>query len=425
MAYPATANPCWSRVQLYLRHNTRAVGATVAFLTFLLVMTSDYLHDTSVVSSLRGGGGLSSRNRQSRPNHSAALLLGASRPGYFTVADSITDTGFHFGMVTDLDQLSKLAEKSKPLFQSHLVPGFLQKTGGTGAETYQITFDDTPIRSLVTGHNEAGRGAEFSELTVFDNRLLTFDDRTGDVFEILNTPTGDDSYCVPRLVLTEGAGDTDKGMKWEWSTVKDGELYMGSMGKEYTNSAGEIVNVNNLWIAVLQADGSVRRENWRAAYEVVRRALGAAAPGYIIVEAVNWSEALQKWVFMPRRISSLQYDDVEDEKRGGRKLVLVDADFSGTPTVIDLELSSTDPLKGFSSFSFVPGTNDRHLLAIRSVEENCAGDDLTVCQQRSYLVALETLTGKQLSPEVQYGQNWKFEGLEFFNPYVKAPASSQ
>ena len=49
--------------------------------------------------------------------------------------------------------------------------------------------DDRGIQ-LPTHHNEAGRGAEFSELAVFYDRvahlhtLYTFDDRTGLVFEV-------------------------------------------------------------------------------------------------------------------------------------------------------------------------------------------------------------------------------------------------
>ena len=54
-------------------------------------------------------------------------------------------------------------------------------------------------------------------------------------------------------------GNTDKGMKWEWTTIKNNELVMGSMGKEFTNAAGEIENINNLWVAVLNERGGLRR----------------------------------------------------------------------------------------------------------------------------------------------------------------------
>ena len=72
-------------------------------------------------------------------------------------------------------------------------------------------MEDSATRTLKTKHNEAGRGAEFSELTIFEDRLLTFDDRTGDVFEILNKNSGTDSFVAPRYIITEGEGDTDKG----------------------------------------------------------------------------------------------------------------------------------------------------------------------------------------------------------------------
>ena len=154
-----------------------------------------------------------------------------------------------------MDELSRVKGADKPEWQSYMLLGSLQqKTDGT----YSIDFEDY-MRDLKTKHNEAGRGAEFSELAIYQDRLFTFDDRTGDVFEILNKEDGSDSFVVPRFVITEGSGDTDKGMKWEWATVKDGLLYMGSMGKEYTRPDGTIKNTNNLWIATLDEDGVLTR----------------------------------------------------------------------------------------------------------------------------------------------------------------------
>lgn len=45
-----------------------------------------------------------------------------------------------------------------------------------------------------------GRGMELSELVVFDGRLLTFDDRTGMVFQIIN------DRAIPWLLLMDGDG---------------------------------------------------------------------------------------------------------------------------------------------------------------------------------------------------------------------------
>jgi soluble calcium-activated nucleotidase 1 len=415
MAYPkASTSTLVSKMQYVCRQNGRALIATLVFFAFVGVLASDALHD------LRQGtaGGLRGIITPKGINHAASLQHwgGAVHNGYFKVQDSVMGPmRFNFAAVTDLDELSRVESEKKPTFRSVLVPGTLTATQGR----YHIKFENA--RELLTLHNEAGRGAEFSELTVYNDRLLTFDDRTGDVFELLNNAEATKSFVVPRFVITEGNGDTDKGMKWEWSTVKNGELYMGSMGKEYTRPDGTIQNRNNLWIGILNAEGELRREDWTDQYNVVRKALKALSPGYLIIEAVNWSDHLQKWVFLPRRISETAYDENEDERRGGRQLVLVSPDFSSTQ-VVDINLQK-DPLKGFSTFAFVPNTNDRHAFAIRSVEEDCVGG-LETCKQRSYFIVFDVLSGETLSEEVKYPEDLKFEGLEFVNIYTKPPPFS-
>ena len=102
--------------------------------------------------------------------------------------------------------------------------------------------------------------------------------------------------------------------------------------------------------------------------------MGASAPGYVIHEAKLWSDKLKKWVFLPRRISSEMYDENLDEKMGSNKLLLVNDDFTESK-LIEIEMKQVDPLHGFSSFAFVPGTNDEHAIALRSVEEDCVGGD--------------------------------------------------
>jgi soluble calcium-activated nucleotidase 1 len=350
----------------------------------------------------------------------SSTFAGAFNPGYFSVEDSVQqpNTVFRFAAVTDLDQLSLVVDgknSKKTSFRSVLLPGVITYIPETNRYTLQM---EEPTRELITKHNEAGRGAEFSELTIYNNRLLTFDDRTGGVFEILNKPDGKSSFVVPRFVITEGEGDTDKGMKWEWATVKNGELYMGSMGKEYTNRDGSVANTNNLWVSILNGRGEIRRVDWEPKFTFVREQLGAKSPGYVVHEAINWSPHLKKWVFAPRRISSDVYDDVLDEKRGSNKLVLVDESFTKADIVEVKMANSKDGLHGFSSFAFVPGTKDRHALALRSVEDNCAGDDLDVCKQRSYFVIFDVLTGEVLMDEVQIEEPMKYEGVEFVDIYT-------
>jgi len=401
MAYQSQSSMSdfWSRIQYIMRFNARAVVATATFLIFVFVMSSDLM-----------GPGTGLGLRGNAFDHWG----GAIHPGYFNPHDAVIDSdSFRFAVVTDLDQLSRVSDSSKPKFRSDLLPGVLKRDPSTGK--YTVEFE--PTRQLISKHNEAGRGMELSELTLYRNRLLSFDDRTGDVFEILQKPGGKESYVVPRFVITEGDGDTDKGMKWEWATVKNDELYLGSMGKEYTNPDGSVANTNNLWIAVLNARGEMRRVDWVRQFNFVREALGAASPGYFINEAILWSDKLKKWVFLPRRVSSEMYDENKDERKGSNKLALVDENFSEV-TVVDIKMREVDPLHGFSTFAFVPGTGDTHALAIRSVEEDCV-DGTEQCKQRSYIMAFDVLTGEVLMDEVKIELDEKFEGLEFVNMYTE------
>ena len=180
--------------------------------------------------------------------------------------------------------------------------------------------------------------------------------------------------------------------------------------------------MNNLWVTVMNSHGEFRRINWTDQYTFVRDALGCKSPGYVIHEAINWSPHLRKWVFMPRRISTEPYNDVLDEKRGSNKVVLVDEGFTKAD-IVEVKMASKDGLHGFSSFAFVPGTKDRHAIALRSVEEDCAGDDLDVCKQRSYIVIFDVLTGQVLMDEVKIEENMKFEGVEFVDIYTRPPLS--
>eukprot|EP00920_Eleutheroschizon_duboscqi_P019326 GHVT01045853.1.p1 GENE.GHVT01045853.1~~GHVT01045853.1.p1 ORF type:complete len:253 (-),score=32.25 GHVT01045853.1:1904-2662(-) len=149
-----------------------------------------------------------------------------------------------FKMIADLDEQSRIgatdavtqfvnsltkegeAEKHKGQFVSLMFGGRLFRT--PGSSSYAVDWDSKP--EIVWGnHNEAGRGMELSELVLHRGQLLSFDDRTGIVYEHLKK-----GVAVPRTVLTEGDGDTAKGMKHEWATEKDGQLWVGSFGKEYT-----------------------------------------------------------------------------------------------------------------------------------------------------------------------------------------------
>lgn len=410
------ASSVWYKLLFYLRVNSRAVIASLGFLGCVLVLTSDYMHPPK-----NGNIGYISFQKRLRGanDEDIAYFGGAFHPGYFKMEDSIIDENtIRFAAVSDLDQLSHMSDKRKPTFRSLLLPGTLKRDPVTSM--YAVEFEDT--RTLVSQHNEAGRGMELSELTIYQDRLLTFDDRTGTVYEILSENHGMESIVVPRLIITEGNGDTDKGMKWEWATVKGDDLYMGSMGKEYTNPDGSVANTNNLWIVVVNKDGQVRRKDWTEKYNLVRAKLGASSPGYMINEAILWSEHLQSWLFLPRRVSGEMYDENADEMKGSNQLAIVDEHFTKV-SVVEIKFDAMDPLRGFSTFAFIPGTKDRHALAIRSVEEDCVGGDESLCKQRSYFSVFDVLTGQVFMHEVEIHLDMpvKFEGVEFVNIHTPEP----
>lgn len=69
-----------------------------------------------------------------------------------------------------------------------------------------------------------------------------------------------------------------------------------------------------LWPSTSSPRGRVLTGLWSAESSKLREVVGASFPGYMIHESGAWSDALQKWVFMPRRISSEAYNDMKDEK---------------------------------------------------------------------------------------------------------------
>ncbi|TNN30330.1 Soluble calcium-activated nucleotidase 1 [Liparis tanakae] len=121
---------------------------------------------------------------------------------------------------------------------------------------------------------------------------------------------------------------------------------------------------------------------------------------YLIHESAAWSERLQRWFFLPRRASHERYEEAADERRATNLLLSCPADFG---SVAVRRAGPLDPTHGFSSFKFVPDTDDQVVLALKSEE---VGGRIA-----AYITAF-TLDGRVLMPEAKIG-DVKFEGLEF------------
>ncbi|VDM92220.1 unnamed protein product [Onchocerca ochengi] len=301
---------------------------------------------------------------------------------------------FRIMVVTDLDKSSKHPVEENQ-WQSFIEFGILTMNKEyTEASLQWNKNEQIALYSTIAG---GGRSMELSDLAIFDGKLLSIDDRTGIIYRI------DRDMAYPWVYLSDGAGNTTKGFKGEWMTVKDGNLYVGGLGKEWTTTEGVFVNENPMWIKIVTPDGSVEHINWVNEYKKLRSAVGIEWPGYMIHESVQWSEIYRKWFFLPRRASKLAYTEAEDEGRGTNYLLIASEDFS------NIKYQQVGPLnnaRGFSAFQFVPGTNDRLIVALKSEEKN--GFPVA-----TYLTVFDHEKNHILLNEVSLFGKLKYEGIAF------------
>lgn len=236
---------------------------------------------------------------------------------------------------------------------------------------------------------------ELSELVTFNGKLLTFDDRTGIVFEM----TGD--TVSPWVILTDGETVSQKGFKSEWATVKNNQLFVGSMGKEWTNGAGDFENYNPMIMKVISVGGEVRSLNWVKNFKALRSALDIEWPGYLIHESGAWSEHNKRWFFLPRRCSKEKYNETLDESRGCNFLITADETFANIETI---KVGELKPTRGFSSFKFLPSSHDSIIIALKTEELNGS---------TSTYVTVFDIKGNVLLEDEKIHTEFKYEGFEF------------
>ncbi|CAD6189175.1 unnamed protein product [Caenorhabditis auriculariae] len=261
-------------------------------------------------------------------------------------------------MVTDLDHDSK--EANGKSWRSLVSRGWLQLSPDRKAGN--IRFDAHAEYYVNSQIAAGGRSMELSCLAVFNGSLYTVDDRTGLIYWLR------DRKAVPWVIVNDGPGNVVKGLKGEWMTMKDDRLIVGGIGKEWTTTEGEYVNDYPMWIKKITPAGSVQSVNWKDVYIRVRRAVGIEYPGYMIHEAVQWSEIHKKWFFLPRRLSTEKYSEAEDEERGTNVMIIGNEELTSFDVV---HVGNVEQKRrGFSAFQFVPDTKDNLILAIKSEEKD-------------------------------------------------------
>ncbi|XP_039259452.2 soluble calcium-activated nucleotidase 1-like [Styela clava] len=310
--------------------------------------------------------------------------------------ESKTSTIFEIGLITDLDKDAKVVQDGNTVWKSLLRKGTLVYDYAT--RKVDITLQNVEAATtLISEYSIGGRGMELSELVVYNGELYTVDDRTGIVFHIV------DGKAVPWAILSDGNGKERGGFKGEWMSMKDEKLYVGGHGRELMSRDGKsIVNKNYQWVKILNQEGAVVHENWASHYDAMRAAAGCEYPGYLVHESGVWSEKHKQWFFLPRKVSKEPYHYKLDEKRAGNIMLRCSADFSDIQVVKIGELKHNT--RGFSTFKFIPGTEDSVILAIKSEEVDDA--------QRSFLFVF-TVDGEILMDDKEFSTTMKYEGIEF------------
>jgi len=353
--------------------------------------------------------------------------LGAAVVLSITASGSNSDDGlllydgarFNFALVSDLDLKSR--DPQDFLWRSYLQQGTLvsvparkdecRDQSRLGNKAYQIEWART--LTLETETAKKNRSMELSELVTYEGRLLAMCDYTGLIFKLDTAypPEGVQPKVFQRWAIADGNGEKVKPCKLEWATVKDGLLWVGSVGKEWVNAQGETVHRDAEWVKTIDKMGRVRNIDWGNIYAALRFAGNATE--YLWHEAIHFCPRNRKWYVLPRKRSiTAKYDPVTDEQMGTNILLIASEDFR------DIQVQTIGPLqpdRGFTALRKIPGTND-HFLALKVRE---VGDETA-----TWITAFDT-NGNMLLDKSQPGVdadgflliqqpgNVKFEGLEF------------
>ncbi len=309
---------------------------------------------------------------------------------------------YTLAIITDEDQASQVTlEDGQIAWRSMLRYDWMRRTVDPATRRARYTFEEVPEerggkRQLISLIAEGGRGAEFSELVLFGEKLLAFDDRTGLACEVRA------GYeLIPRQILITGSGDdVFKGFKAEWATLKGNQLVVGSHGKIGLDDNGRLCPGFEEWVKYIDPDYRIHSVNWHERYQAMRHALGIdPSQGYLIHEAAEWHPHKERWYFFPRKVSYEPFDEALDEReRGGNHLLVANEDFTEIEV---LTVGERVPERGVSSIKFVPG-HPEECVALKSVE--CEG------RTETYAFCFD-LDGHMLSDEIYLGA-YKCEGVE-------------
>eukprot|EP00051_Salpingoeca_urceolata_P031774 m.12887 g.12887 ORF g.12887 m.12887 type:complete len:362 (+) comp4388_c0_seq2:315-1400(+) len=325
------------------------------------------------------------RQRGSQLTNTFKLLL---------IADQDKDSGID----TDGDGVADV-------FVSTVIQCTLQRCGTTTKPKFKLEVaDQFDVRTSIS--DMASRGAELSSLCVHEGKLLTCDDRTGWVYELIRQPDMDGYQLKEHARCIDADGqDPEKGFKCEWMVSKDGKLVVGSHGRKETYPGAREDRLR--WVKVIDGDRVVEHVDWKANYAKVAASLHIdPEKGYVTHEAALWSEVHNLWFFFPRRVSTQPWSVKGDAHSSSNILVAVSEDnttgLGGFGKVHTREVLKRIPTRGCADLTFVPNSGESEIVCVRTYE---------VKDRMESYVSVFDLGGQVLLRETRVLSGLKLEGI--------------
>jgi len=296
---------------------------------------------------------------------------------------------YEFAMVTDLDKRSRHPEKHQ--WKAFLKKGVLSRSSPEG--NFSVSWGAT--ETLTTHTATKNRSMELSDIVRFNRNFFAGCDMTGIIFKV-NPDTG---RVFQRYAIADGNGDEPKPFKIEWATVKDNLLWVGSVGKEISDTLRPAE-----WVKTIDTSGDVSNIDWGPIYQVLRTATNTSFPGYLWHEAIHFDHRTRTWVILPRKVSYTGYDEHENEMKGGNLLIQANEDFT---EIVVKRVGPLQPEYGFTAVRKLPGTDMYVALKVKETEVPNI--------QHTVITVFDSEGNIRMDPPFVHVADFKYEGIEFLN----------
>lgn len=343
------------------------------------------------------GGGFSTEPEKLQPAGQMYFAPNERRI-YHTHVEHMTymEAEYTFGVVADLDLQSR--DPQEFLWRSYLKKGRVVRLNPRHLpDKFTLVWDEElELNSSTATRN---RSMELSELVNYNYNLIAFCDFSGIAYKI-DARTG---KTFQRWAIADGDGDEPKPFKSEWACIKEGVIYLGSIGFEWYGKDGALQHRNPEWIKTIDSSGLVRNLNWHPVYQAIRTKTNTTLPGYLWHEAVEWEPHQRLWIMLPRFASTeRKYVPGAESQACANLLIIADEGFTDIRVRL---LDHHDQRYGFTSVRRLPGSHSRFMV-LRVWEQG---------RQQRTQAAIIDLEGNFYSdpPYIEVGER-KFEGLAFW-----------